>query len=153
MLPDKVRFSTELAHESSAVEQNATELRKQLEWSVSEPDAGLAGFDVAIEAAGAEPCLQTAVHSLRAGGSFVQTGLGNGNVNFPISTVLENEITVKGCFRYCSGDFKLALEMAMLGKVDLKPLITKIVPFRGAIEAWETAKRGEDIKTLIRVGL
>ncbi|CAG8909921.1 unnamed protein product [Penicillium egyptiacum] len=65
----------------------------------------------------------------------------------------ENEITAKGCFWYGAGDFKLALEMVMVQKVDLRSLITKIVPFRDAVEAWEATKRGEEIKTLIEVGL
>jgi D-xylulose reductase len=79
--------------------------------------------------------------------------LGNRNVNFLISTVSENEITVKGCFRYGAGDFKLALEMAMLRNIDLKALITKVVPFGGVVEAWEATKSGEEIKTLIEVNL
>ncbi|KAJ5371733.1 hypothetical protein N7517_003739 [Penicillium concentricum] len=139
MLPKRtVVFTTEFARESSTAEQNATDLRN---------------FDVAIEATGAEQCIQTALRSLRVGGSFVQTGLGSGNVNFPMATVLEHELTLKGSFRYGPGDFKLALEMVMLEKVNLKPLITKTVPFKNTVEAWEIAKRGEGIKTLIRVGL
>ncbi|OQE10621.1 hypothetical protein PENFLA_c085G08448 [Penicillium flavigenum] len=153
MVPGRVRFATHRSRELWTPEQNAADLQKLLRSLRKEPDAGLAGFDVAIEATGAESCIQTAIHSLRVGGSFVQTGLGNRNVNFPISTVSENEITVKGCFRYGAGDFKLALEMAMLRNIDLKALITKSVPFGDIVEAWEATKRGEGIKTLIEVNL
>jgi D-xylulose reductase len=64
--------------------------------------------------------------------------------------VSENEITIKGCFRYRAGDFQMALELAKSKKVDLKSLITKVVPFENVVEAWETTRRGEGIKTLIR---
>lgn len=80
------------------------------------------GFDVAIEATGAEPCIQMAIHALRVGGSFVQTGLGHPNVNFPITVVSMNEITAKGCFR-------------------LRSFITKVLPFEKVTDAWETEKR------------
>ena len=42
------------------------------------------GFDVAIEATGAEPCIQMGIEVLRVGGAFIQTGLGKRNVSFPI---------------------------------------------------------------------
>ncbi|KAJ6015285.1 hypothetical protein N7540_009876 [Penicillium herquei] len=111
----------------------------------------LRGFDVAIEATGVDYCIQMAIHSLRVGGSFVQTALGSErNVVFPIATVLENEINVKGCFRYAAGDFKMALELAFTRKIELKPLITKVVDFENVTEAWETVRHGHGIKTLVR---
>jgi D-xylulose reductase len=107
-------------------------------------------FDVAIEATGAELCIQMAIHALRLGGFFVQTGLGNPNVNFPITVVSMSEITVKGCFRYGPGDYKMALELALMGKINLRSLITKVLPFEKVTDAWETTRRGEGIKTLIQ---
>ncbi|KAJ5766138.1 uncharacterized protein N7511_003754 [Penicillium nucicola] len=145
---DRVRYRTAIPAAQLDAEENAVGLRSWL--SGVDPDADVPGFDVAIEATGAEPCIQTAIHVLKVGGSFVQTGLGNRNVKFPISTVSENEITVKGCFRYGAGDFQMALELAKSRKIELKSLITKVVPFENVVEAWETTQRGEGIKTLIR---
>lgn len=61
-----------------------------------------------------------------------------------------NEITVKGCFRYGPGDYKMALELALMGKIDLRSLITKVFSFERVTDAWETTRKGEGIKTLIR---
>ena len=108
------------------------------------------GADIVMEASGAEPSVQTGIHVLRVGGSYVQGGLGRPIINFPIVAVSEKELTMKGCFRYSSGDFKLALDLISEGKLPVKELITKKVNFEQAIEAWETTKRGEGIKTLIR---
>lgn len=113
-------------------------------------ESEILGYDVAIEATGAESCIQMAIYALRVGGSFVQTGLGKRIVNFPISTVSENEIHVKGCFRYGPGDYKMALELALSRRIGLKPLITEVVSFEDAVEAWERTRRGDGIKTLIR---
>jgi D-xylulose reductase len=150
MKRDRFLHSTFIPDRAMGAKDNAGTLRSCLaSWDTND-DPGLVGFDIAIEATGAESCIQMAVHSLRVGGAFVQTGLGSRNVNFPISTVSENEITVKGCFRYGAGDFKTALQLATSGKVDLKPLITKVFPFEEVTKAWETTKSGQGIKTLIR---
>lgn len=108
------------------------------------------GADVVMEASGAEPSVQTGIHALRVGGSYVQGGLGRSMINFPIVAMSEKELTMKGCFRYSSGDFKLALSLISEGKLPVKDLVTKTVEFEQAVEAWETTRKGEGIKTLIR---
>ncbi|KAL6717274.1 hypothetical protein ACLMJK_005189 [Lecanora helva] len=126
----------------ASAEENAARLIKQ---------HGLGdGADVVMEASGAEASVQTGVHVLRTGGSYVQGGLGRPNIIFPIVTMSEKELTVKGCFRYSSGDFKVALDLISEGEIRVDKLITKKVDFEQAPEAWETTKRGEGIKTLIR---
>ena len=108
------------------------------------------GADVVLEASGAEASVQTGVHVLRVGGSYVQGGLGRPNITFPIVTMSEKEIIMNGSFRYSTGDFKTALSLISQGKLPVKELITKVVNFAQATEAWETTRRGEGIKTLIR---
>ncbi|KAL0258732.1 hypothetical protein SLS55_006235 [Diplodia seriata] len=108
------------------------------------------GADVVLEATGAEPCVQTGVHVLRSGGTFIQTGLGKARLQFPMVRMSEKELTLRGCFRYGAGDFELALQLMREGKVRVKPLISSEVPFERATEAWERTGRGEGIKNLIR---
>ncbi|KAJ5081047.1 hypothetical protein N7456_008513 [Penicillium angulare] len=145
----RLSFSTAIPNQSLSAEENAQCLRG-MHRSSHFTESDVPGFDVAVEATGAESCIQMAIHALRVGGCFVQTGLGQRNVNFPISTVAENEINVRGCFRYGAGDFKMALELAFTRKIELKPLITKVFEFEDAVEAWENVRRGNGIKTLIR---
>ncbi|KAJ5765773.1 hypothetical protein N7520_005332 [Penicillium odoratum] len=145
----RLSFSTAIPNQSLSSEENAQCLRG-MHRNSHFTESDVPGFDVAIETTGVESCIQMAIHALRVGGSFVQTGLGKRNVAFPIASVLENEISVQGCFRYGAGDFKMGLELAFTRKIELKPLITKIVDFENVVEAWETTGRGEGIKTLIR---
>ncbi|KAJ5917263.1 hypothetical protein N7466_010817 [Penicillium verhagenii] len=145
----RLSFSTAIPNQGLSSEENARCLRG-MHRSSHFTQSDVPGFDVAIEATGVESCIQMAIYSLRVGGSFVQTGRGKRSVVFPISTVLDNEINVKGSFRYAAGDFKMGLELAFTRKIELKPLITKIVDFENVVEAWETTGRGEGIKTLIR---
>ncbi|KAK4692262.1 hypothetical protein P7C71_g4906, partial [Lecanoromycetidae sp. Uapishka_2] len=108
------------------------------------------GADVVMEASGAEPSVQTGIHVLRVGGSYVQAGLGRPNISFPIVVMSEKELTMKGCFRYSTGDFQLGLNLISEGKIPVKDLITKMVDFDQAVEAWETTRKGEGVKTLIK---
>jgi len=45
-------------------------------------------------------------------------------VTVPMPLFLAKELTVKGSFRYGSGDYPLAISLVSSGKIDVKPLIT-----------------------------
>ena len=125
-----------------SAEENATRL-------VVENDLGL-GADAVIEASGAESSVNTAMHVLRPGGSYVQTGLGKPTISFPILAMSEKELHCHGAFRYGPGDYETALGFLEKGAVPVKELITKVFPFEKVTEAWEATKRGEGIKNMIQ---
>ncbi|CAI7581546.1 unnamed protein product [Penicillium pancosmium] len=108
-----------------------------------------AGADVAIDASGAEPSVHTGIHVLRNGGTYVQGGMGRSEIQFPIMAACSKELTLKGSFRYGSGDYKLAVGLVASGKVDVKKLITGTVQFEEAEQAFKEVKAGKGIKTLI----
>ncbi|OAL39088.1 D-xylulose reductase A [Fonsecaea nubica] len=108
-----------------------------------------AGADVAIDASGAEPSVQTAIHVLRMGGSYVQGGMGRDEMTFPIMAACTKELTVKGSFRYGPGDYAMAVDLASSGKIDVKRLISRKVNFDDAEQAFEDVKAGKAIKVLI----
>ncbi|KAG5913348.1 hypothetical protein E4U42_001248 [Claviceps africana] len=59
------------------------------------------------------------------------------------------EVTARGSFRYGPGDYELAIELVAGGRVDVKSLITAVVPFARAEEAFKKVHEGEVIKMLI----
>lgn len=124
-----------------AAQENAARLNK-------ENDLG-AGADVAIDASGAEPSVHTGIHVLRNGGTYVQGGMGRSEIQFPIMAACSKELTLRGSFRYGSGDYKLAVDLVSSGRVDVKSLITGTVKFEEAEEAFVGVKAGKGIKTLI----
>lgn len=111
------------------------------------------GADVVLEATGAEICIDVGIQVLRRGGTFIQAGLGKSKIQFPIVTLSEKEINMKGCFRYGAGDYELAMHLLESKKVLVKDLITGVFPFEEATQAWERTKSGHGIKTLIRGAL
>ena len=117
---------------------------------IEQHSLALEGVDVVLEATGAEPCIEAGIHVLRMGGTFVQAGLGKAKIEFPIVALSEKELNMKGWFRYNAGDFDLAMHLLESKKVSVKELITSVLPFEEATEAWERTRRGEGIKNLIR---
>lgn len=107
------------------------------------------GVDVVLEATGVESCINAGIHALKAGGTFVQVGLGKQKIEFPIVGLSVKELRVMGCFRYGPGDYELAMHLLEDEKLSVKELISSIVPFEKATEAWEKTKKGEGIKNLI----
>jgi D-xylulose reductase len=107
------------------------------------------GADAVIEASGAESSVNTAVHCLRPGGQYVQTGLGKPNISFPILSMSEKELHMHGAFRYTKADYDIAMDILERDLVPVKDLISRIFPFEQTTSAWDATKRGEGIKNLI----
>lgn len=145
--PSRLEFAAKFAatHTFTPGRVPAEENAKKLLEQVGLPD----GADAVIDASGAEPSIQTSLHVLRRGGTYVQGGMGKPDITFPIMALCINEITAKGSFRYGSGDYKLAVELISTGKVDVKQLITGKVKFEDAEQAFKAVKEGKGIKTLI----
>ncbi|ROW02492.1 hypothetical protein VMCG_06069 [Cytospora schulzeri] len=100
------------------------------------------GADVVLEASGAEPCVQMGVYVTKPGGTLVQAGMGKESVNFPITHVCTQGLTVKGSIRYLTGCYPAAIDLISSGKVDVKKLITNRFPFDQAEEAFELVRQG-----------
>ena len=148
ILEDRLRFAkgyldcdTFLSKIVDTAEQNS----KRLKGECSVPQ----GVDAVIEASGADPAIQTAVHALRLGGSYVQTGIGKPMVEVPMVMLSEKELHVRGCFRYGPGDYELAIKLVSQGTIRLGPLISSVLPFESATAAWEKTRQKEGIKNII----
>ncbi|GAB7322241.1 hypothetical protein MBLNU13_g03237t1 [Cladosporium sp. NU13] len=125
-----------------SAQENAANLIKECELGL--------GADVIIDASGAEPCIQTAIHALRVGGTYVQGGMGKDEITWPIAAMCSKELTVKGSFRYSQGDYELAVKLLETGEVKVQDLITGTVEFGDAEKAFESVRKAEGIKTLIK---
>lgn len=107
------------------------------------------GADVVLEATGVASCIDAGINVAKSGGSYIQIGLGNSKIEFPIVKLSEKELNMKGCFRYSAGDFEMAMQFLESKKILVKELITGVEPFERATDAWDRTKRGEGIKNLI----
>lgn len=127
--------------EAGTPESNATKL-------LAKASLG-AGADVVIDATGAEPCISCGISALKRGGVFVQAGLGNPNITFPIGQICDKEATLKGSFRYGPGDYKLAIDLLESKRVRLDSLITHEFAFTEAEQAFQNVVGRNGIKSII----
>ncbi|CAG8938925.1 unnamed protein product [Penicillium salamii] len=107
------------------------------------------GADIALDATGAEPCLNCGILALAQGGTFVQVGLGKPNLSLPVGQICDKEIVFKGSFRYGPGDFQLAIGLLDSRRVRLDGLITHEFPFTQAEQAFENVAGRTGIKSVI----
>ncbi|MDH5797766.1 MAG: L-idonate 5-dehydrogenase, partial [Paracoccaceae bacterium] len=94
-------------------------------------------IDVVFECSGAGPALQTACEVVAPRGLIVTVGLGT-DISLPLSLVVTKEIRMQGSFRF-DEEFALAARLIDEGKVDLRPLLTRVFPMADANAAFEFA--------------
>ncbi len=97
------------------------------------------GFDVIFEASGARPALRQAFDLVRPGGTIVQIGtIGTEDVPLPANLLMNREINFIGSMRY--GDvFDEAIRLVATKRIDLRTLITGVLPLADAGEAMRQA--------------
>ncbi|KAG8407130.1 Endo-1,4-beta-xylanase 2 [Metarhizium acridum] len=109
------------------------------------------GVDIVFECTGSESAVQTGLHTLATGGTFVQIGIGKSEQVLPLTLMCEKEVDFRNSFRYGPGDFDLAIKLLETRKFSVKSFISNIFPFEKAVEAWEKTRQGERVKNLIQV--
>lgn len=85
------------------------------------------GADIAFEAVGISPTLNTAIDSVRLGGSVVMVGNLAQKVDFPLQKCVTRQIDLQGSCA-SSGEYDICLDMIGHGLVDVDSIISKVVP-------------------------
>jgi D-xylulose reductase len=150
ILDSKLEFARKLNKSHTFKPDMQASAQENAQRLIEENGLGL-GADAVIEASGAESSVNTAIHALRPGGQYVQTGLGKPNISFPILVMSEKELHMHGAFRYTKEDYDIAMDMVERRLVPVKDLISKVFPFEQTTSAWDATKKGEGIKNMIRV--
>lgn len=96
------------------------------------------GPDVVIETAGATGTALNAAQWVRNGGRAVIVGFGHEPQEVVFSQAFSGEKTVMGSSAAGTGEYKKAVDLIASGKVNVKPLISEIVPLdRGIPDGFE----------------
>ena len=94
-------------------------------------------FDVVLEASGNASAIVGALEVIRPRGTMVQLGLG-GALEMPQNTIVAKEISLRGSFRFHE-EFSFAAKLISAKRVDLKPLISDVVPLADAVKGFHLA--------------
>ncbi|HEY5585024.1 MAG TPA: galactitol-1-phosphate 5-dehydrogenase [Ruminiclostridium sp.] len=91
------------------------------------------GADIAYEVVGITATVQTAISSLKKGGSLTLVGNLKPLVDFPLQSVVTRQISLFGSCA-SAGEYPDCLELIASGKVDVDSFISEVVPLsEGAI--------------------
>ena len=88
---ERLNFALKYAANASFKSQRVS-AQENAQNMIKECDLGL-GADVIIDASGAEPCIQTAIHALRMGGTYVQVCISSSS-SFHPTILLHSNITI-----------------------------------------------------------
>ncbi|MEZ5534221.1 MAG: L-idonate 5-dehydrogenase [Thiolinea sp.] len=94
-------------------------------------------FDVLYECSGSPQALASGISVMRPRGVILQLGLG-GDMPVPMMQLTAKELELRGSFRFHE-EFALAVKLMQSGLVDVKPLISHILPFSEAETAFQIA--------------
>ncbi|WP_353476076.1 L-idonate 5-dehydrogenase (plasmid) [Salipiger sp. H15] len=99
--------------------------------------AGKGQVDVAFECSGAPAAVLAACGVLRPRGLLVTVGLGP-ETSLPMTAIVTRELQILGSFRFAP-EFATAARMIDAGRIDLRPVLTGVLPARDAVPAFELA--------------
>ena len=111
------------------------------------------GADLIIETAGSEITASQAIRIAKKGAVIVLVGYSRtGEMTLPMSLALDKELTFKTVFRY-RNIYPLAIDAVASGKVNLKGIVTDIVPFSCVQEAMDASvsRKADIVKAVIQV--
>jgi (R,R)-butanediol dehydrogenase/meso-butanediol dehydrogenase/diacetyl reductase len=95
---------------------------------------GGVGPDIVVESAGAKETPRMAIDWTRRGGTTLLLGIYSTTPEINFNDIVGPEITVIGSVATSPGDLEAAVDLVASGKINVKPLISEIVPLSRAIE-------------------
>lgn len=101
------------------------------------------GADIAFEVVGITPTLQSAIASLRKGGSLTLVGNLKPSVDFPLQMVVTRQISLYGSCA-SAGEYPDCLDLIAKGKVDVDAFISAVAPLSEGASWFERLYNGED---------
>ena len=105
-------------------------------------------FGAMFECSGNERALKSGLDVLAPQGILVAVGLG-GDMSLPVNQIVAKEIDLRGTFRF-HAEFANAVVFLNKGLIDVKPVISRILPYESAVEAFNLAgDKSQSLKVLI----
>jgi L-iditol 2-dehydrogenase len=109
------------------------------------------GADLAFEAVGSTPSIQTAISTVRKGGTLTLIGNFSPKVEIPLQAVVSRELSLLGSCA-SSGEYPACLEMMSRGQIDVTPFISAVASLDQGPSWFERLHGGEPgvIKVILK---
>ena len=107
--------------------------------------------DAFIDASGVAVAVQSGIKAIRPGGRAILVGMGNDDVELPVSWIQNREIWLSGVFRYAN-TWPLGITLVESGAVDLDVLVTAKFALADAEEALNAGRLPGQLKVIVYPG-
>lgn len=107
------------------------------------------GADVAFEVIGNPQTMETAFASLRTGGKLVAVGYSDKSMNLNLGRIMYREMEVVGSLGCRPVDYPRVIELARVGKIKVKELVTRKFPLDEINDAFDLLRKGEGIRSVV----
>ncbi len=94
---------------------------------------------------------ETPLARLRSGGRIVLVGMGANDVEMPVTTIRDRELTVTGVFRYAN-TWPAAVALAASGRVELDAMVTGVFGLDRVGDALASTALPGTIKSVVEPG-
>lgn len=101
------------------------------------------GAELAFEVVGNTQAVNTAILSLKKGGTLTLIGNLAAHVEIPLQVAISRQITVQGSCASC-GEYPACLDMIANGKINVDVLISKVAPLTEGAQWFERLYKGEE---------
>ena len=108
-------------------------------------------FEAVFECSGNPRAMLGALDVIAPRGVLVAVGLG-GDMQLPMNQLVAKEVDLRGTFRF-HPEFATAVGFLNQGLIDGKPVISSVLPFDAAVEAFQIAgDKSKSLKVLLAFG-
>lgn len=101
------------------------------------------GVDLAFEAVGIEATIKAGIDVLKKSGTFTLLGNVSKTIDFPLQKLVINELNLVSSYA-CASEYEKSLQLIGMGKVDVKDIISEIVPLERGQEMLQRLLKGEE---------
>jgi len=119
------------------INPGTTNVAAEMRRAVGHPDA-----DAVLEAVGTETGVQLAMDLTKLGGHVTLIGNVTPRVQVNLQDIVSRELTLRGSCAI-AGEYRACLDMMAAGRIQAKPLISRIVPLAEGQAAFDALHRGD----------
>lgn len=108
------------------------------------------GADVVLECAGKEASAETCLKVVKKTGKYTQTGLFGKPIALDFEKIAYKELKVTGFFAHVPSAWERALKLLEQGRINLKPIISHILPLTEWKKAFEIVENHKGLKVSLQ---
>jgi L-iditol 2-dehydrogenase len=101
------------------------------------------GVDVAFEAVGLAETFRQAISITRTGGTLIAVGNLARETEFNLQELVSRELTFSGSYA-SAGEFRSCIDLIASGKINVKPLISEVLPLENGPIAFQRLLKAEE---------